>query len=180
MIITQLQYIESDFGKPYLTGKKAKVTTGDKIVELQEDRSLFARMLVISESRREVDLRETVSRYEFSVVPRSMFAIDGTMLKVKSNLMTELEQLLPRENANHAGSNDGRRDNDASGAAREVVIIDGMAEVQRLVKPYWIQNCCQLASKFTGQLLERHSGSDEIHVGGCKVIHSKVDARTNP
>ena len=142
-----------------MAGKKVRVTTGDKIVELQEDRSLFAQMFVISESRRVVDLQETVSRYEFSVVPRSMFAIDGTMFKVKSNLMTVLEQLPAKENADSAGSNDGGRDNDASGAAREVVIIDGMAEVQCLVKPDWIQNCCQLASKFTGQLLERYSNT---------------------
>ena len=58
-------------------------------------------------------------------------------------------------------SNDGGRDSDASGAAREVVIIDDIAEVQCLVKPDCIR---QLASKFTGQLIETYSGSDEIHV----------------
>jgi hypothetical protein len=76
----------------YATGnasKKTKVTTGDKIVELQEDRSLFGRMLVISKSRQEINLKETVGKYELSVVPRAMFAADGTMFHCssKSSLM---------------------------------------------------------------------------------------------
>ena len=76
-------------------GKKMKMTAEDKIVELQEDRSLFARMLVILKSRSEINLRETIATYEFSVVPRAMFAADGTMLhcSTKSNLMVILEKL---------------------------------------------------------------------------------------
>jgi len=76
-------------------GKKMKMTAEDKIVELQEDRSLFAWMLVISKSRSEINLRETIATYEFSVVPRAMFAADGTMLhcSTKSNLMVILEKL---------------------------------------------------------------------------------------
>ena len=31
----------------------------------------------------------------------------------------------------------------------KVVIIDGMAEIQSLKKPDWIQNCCHLARRFT-------------------------------
>ena len=74
---------------------KMKITAGDKFVELQEDRSLFARMLVISKSRSEINLRETIATYEFSVVPRAMFAADGTMLhcSTKSNLTAILENL---------------------------------------------------------------------------------------
>ena len=76
-------------------GMKMKITAGDKFVELQEDRSLFARMLVISKSRSEINLRETIATYEFSVVPRAMFEADGTMLhcSTKSNLTAILENL---------------------------------------------------------------------------------------
>lgn len=72
------------------------------------------------------------------MVPRAMFAADGTMLhcSAKSKLMAVLEQLLARGNVDNANcSHDGRRDKCASGAARKVVIIDGMAELQCLVKP---------------------------------------------
>lgn len=75
-------------------GMKMKITAGDKIVELQEDRSLFTRVLVISKSRSEINLRETIATCEFSVVPRATFAADGTMLhcSTKSNLIATLRQ----------------------------------------------------------------------------------------
>jgi len=75
-------------------GMKMKITAGDEIVELQ-DRSLFARVLVISKSRFEINLRETIATCEFSVVPGAMFEADGTMLhcSTKSNLMAILENL---------------------------------------------------------------------------------------
>ena len=36
-----------------------------------KDRSLFARMMMVYKSRPEIDIKETVGQYEFSVVPRS-------------------------------------------------------------------------------------------------------------
>ena len=56
-------------------GKKMKLTTGDTVVELQEDRSLFARMMLVCKSRPE--LKEAIAQYEFSVVPRSLFSLMG-------------------------------------------------------------------------------------------------------
>ena len=50
------------------------------MVELKEDRSLFARMLVICKSRPEISLKEPIGKHEFPVAPRSLFAADGTML----------------------------------------------------------------------------------------------------
>jgi len=74
------------------TGKTVRVATKDKIIELKEDRCLFARMMVICMSRPEIDIKEAVGVYEFSVVPRSMFAADGNMLhcSTKSALMSIL------------------------------------------------------------------------------------------
>ena len=71
------------------------MTAADRIVELREDRPLFARMMMVCKSRPEIDIKETVGQYEFSIVPRSLFAADGTMLHCssKSNLMSILEKL---------------------------------------------------------------------------------------
>ena len=71
------------------------MATKDKIIVLEEDRCLFARMMVICNSRPEIDIKEAVGVYKFSVVPRSMFAADGTMLhcSAKSALMTIIEKL---------------------------------------------------------------------------------------
>ena len=39
----------------------------DKIVELKEDRSLFARLLIVARSRPEINLQDAIGRYEFTV-----------------------------------------------------------------------------------------------------------------
>ena len=77
------------------TGKTVRVATKNKIIELKEDRCLFARMMVICKSRPEIDIKEAVGLYKFSVVPRSMFAANGNMLhcSAKSTLMSILKKL---------------------------------------------------------------------------------------
>ena len=42
--------------------------TAVKVVELKEDRSLFAGLMTICKSRPEVDMKEAIALYEFSVV----------------------------------------------------------------------------------------------------------------
>ena len=141
------------------SAKVVKVTVADKIVELQEDRSLFARMMMVCKSRPEIDIKETVGQYEFSIVPRSLFAADGTMLHCasKSNLMSILEKL-----------NDNRNDVQESSWPNEdqmkVAIVDGMAEVQSLDMPEWIRNCAQLAEHFSNRVMQMHTGSNEVRL----------------
>ena len=91
------------------SAKVVKVTGADKIVELQEDRSLLARMMMVCKSRPQIDIKETVGQYEFSIVPQSLFAADGTMLHCasKSNLMSILGKLNDnRNNRRVAGPNE--------------------------------------------------------------------------
>ena len=57
--------------------KETKIKVGDKTVELKEDRGLFARMLIVANSRPEISLENTIGTYELSVVPRALFASDG-------------------------------------------------------------------------------------------------------
>ena len=49
-------------------------------MEPKEDRTFFARMLVVCKSRPDINLKESICKYEFSVVPRSLFAADGILL----------------------------------------------------------------------------------------------------
>lgn len=62
------------------TRKKTKVTVDNKVVELQEDRCLFARMMMVCKLRPEINIAEAGGVYEISLVPRSLFASDGSML----------------------------------------------------------------------------------------------------
>ena len=79
--------------------KKAKAKSADeKIVTVNADRSLFARLLIASRSR-DINLRE-VLKYELSAVPYSLAHPDGSLRKTtKSTLLSTLEeavQVLPR------------------------------------------------------------------------------------
>jgi len=40
----------------------------DKVIKIQEDRSLFSRMMVVCTRRPDIDLKEAIGQYEFSVV----------------------------------------------------------------------------------------------------------------
>ena len=60
--------------------KKAKLTVNNVIVELQEDQSLFGRMMIVCQTRPEINVKEGVGMYEFTVVPRALFAAEGSML----------------------------------------------------------------------------------------------------
>ena len=56
-------------------GKKTKVTVDNKVVELQEDRCIFARMMMVCKSRPAINVAEAVGVYAFSLLPRSLFAL---------------------------------------------------------------------------------------------------------
>ena len=61
-------------------------------MELSADRALFGRMIIACRLRPEIDLLETIGTYKLSVVPRSLFALDGTMHHVSKN--SELMYIL--------------------------------------------------------------------------------------
>ena len=141
------------------TAKKTREAVDDKVVELKEHRCLFARMMMVCKSLPEIDIKEAVGVYEFSLVPRSPFAADGTMLHVstKSALMNIIEKQAPATDLNSECR-------EAPAVRMKVSIIDGMAELQSLNKPPGITSCSQLADHFTDQLFQKYDGSDEIHL----------------
>ena len=77
------------------SGKILKATYTGIVVESQEEGHLFARLMVVRKSTPKADLKSAIGQYEFSMVPRSLFAPDGTMLhcSTRSSLMAILENL---------------------------------------------------------------------------------------
>ena len=73
--------------------KVIKVKTVERVVELKEDRSLFAHLMMVSKSRPDIDIKEAIGLYEFTV-PRALFDSDGIMMhcSCKSMLMHILEK----------------------------------------------------------------------------------------
>ena len=107
-----------------------------KVVELTEDRALLGRMAIISKSRPELDMKETVGQYEFSVVPRALFAPDGSMLYCSNKSMLYhcvVDELLLADSVTP---------NDIV-TEQSVIIIDAMAE-----KDDTVETCNQLADVF--------------------------------
>ena len=120
--------------------KVLKLSCKDKVIALKEARSLFARLMAVCKSRPEINIKEVIGQYEFSVVPRSLFAPDGTMLhcSAKSALMTILVKL--------GGESEQRTTTGPQISASEsinmkpssqmrVAVVDAMTELQSLGKP---------------------------------------------
>ncbi|CAG9761449.1 unnamed protein product [Ceutorhynchus assimilis] len=86
--------------------KKVKITLKEKTVAIKTDLSLISRLMIASRSRPEIDLRYNLSNYEFSALPKSLFAVDGSMhhCLAKHKLTDALEsmQVLPAEGNDNA------------------------------------------------------------------------------
>ena len=105
------------------SGKVIKVKAVECVVELKEDQSLFAHPMMVWKGRQDADIKDAISLYEFTVVPRSRFAADGTMLhcSCKSTLM----HILDRTGAETSTSTSG------STAVVKVAVVDGRSAVLR-------------------------------------------------
>ena len=120
--------------------KVLKLSCKDKVIELKEDRSLFVKLMAVCKSRPEINIKEVIGQYEFSVAPRSLFAPDGTMLhcSAESALMTILVKLGgessqrtttgPQISANESV-------NMEPSSQMRVAVADAMTELQSLGKP---------------------------------------------
>ena len=118
-------------------------------------------MLIVARTRQEIDLRESLSKYEFSVVPRALFSSDGSMhhCPKKGDLMKILEAIPPKEGSNGAASQHQQNLSDM-----KVAMVDGMAEVQAIDKPKSIKTCKDLGDHFASCIKLTFGAYDEVHV----------------
>lgn len=77
------------------TIKAVKHNLADQVVELKDDQSLFACMLIVARSRSEINLKEAIGQHEFTPKPPALFTMTGDFLPCtdKSKLLTILEEL---------------------------------------------------------------------------------------
>ena len=113
---------------------KTKIKVGDKIIKLREERQLFARFLVIQQSRPDLvpKLSSTIGEFEMAVVPRSMFANDGSLLvcKEKANLMAFIEGATPKL---LDGSNGSKAEEDQQESANQSEVDNPLNGVELCV-----------------------------------------------
>lgn len=120
--------------------KKIKITIKDKTVAIKTDLSLISRLLIASRSRPDIDLRHNLSNYEFSALPKSLFAIDGSMhhCLAKYKLTDALESIQEKpaeenEDDNTSTAHDVPVHNDELHG--KAVIVDGMTLLHTYHKP---------------------------------------------
>ena len=143
------------------SAKKARYSDQGQVIELKEDRNLFARLLIAARSRPEINIQEIISTYELSVVPRSLFNSDGSLSHntSKSQLMHIVENHVQACVENVAETKLTRN--------RRVAVIDAMAEVQAMGKPYWVKTCHDLGNHLIDVIRRKYlaqSSFDEVHV----------------
>ena len=141
------------------------MSTKEKLIELREDRFLFARMMMVYISRPAIDIKETIELDEFSLVSRSMFEADGSMLKcfAESALMAILEEFPSRWRSPDQRNGDSTT-TDVTGLDLKVNIIDTMGELQCLGKPDRIKCCAQLADHFVNTIEQTYGRKDEVRL----------------
>jgi hypothetical protein len=145
--------VKKQNNKMFMSGnKKTSVKLRDKTVDLKETKDLYGRLMVLARSNRDIDQKQAIGKYEFTLTPRALFAANGTMLPCtdKSQLIHLLEKLGTAE----PPDGDQQQLQDASvlqrdavdpettdctpseepHPSRKIALVDGMVVVQKLTK----------------------------------------------
>ena len=148
---------------------KAKVRVGDKVFKLREERELLGRFLIIQRSRPELvpKLEETIGKYEMSVVPRSLCAVDGSLYipTNKASLMHAFEEVKADSPLESATPLDIAP---VTGRLLRVLIVDAMAVVQSMKKTPTMKNLSNLQEAFIKRIKGMVVCYDE-----CRVVFDR-------
>ena len=162
--------------------KRIRMTSKICIVELKDDHTLFSRLIMLCRYHLEIDLKQCFRIYELSVVLRSMFAADGTMIHLqgKSKLIHLLEKFaddVESQDISVVGdrefSQQMETDSDAghgkvleqqsSTVGHTVAVIDGIAELQSFNK-HQTDSCNDLCIQFSNKLFTKYKGYSQLHI----------------
>ena len=113
----------------YMAGNKTlKFKIRDKNFKLKESKDLFGRLLILSQSSREIDQKQAISTYEFTMTPRSLFTPDGEILPCTENskLIQAIDDVSTEEHLTTLEPTSGEQ------MDPKIVVVDGMNLLQRL------------------------------------------------
>jgi len=81
----------------YMSGGSKKLTLKirDHTIDMKETKNLYGRLMVLTRSNRDIDQKNAIGNYEFTLTLRALFAPDGSMLMCTdiSKLIHDLEKL---------------------------------------------------------------------------------------
>ena len=112
------------------TTKKVNVKVNNKVVQLKEEKKLMTKFIIASRKREDIDLPYYFGTNKFSVIPRSLFRPDGTMLldTDKSTVMHEIEKAIESDRGNNVDLNILE-----TNLVPKILTFDGMALVNRIL-----------------------------------------------
>ena len=123
--------------------KKVTVSVNKQLVQVREEKKLMTRLLVASRTRPDIDLPKYLGMYEFSVVPRSLFIIDGTLHQTNDKSVIAVE--LRKSQVVEENEESIEQSSSSSSGTRKVIIFDGMAIVNRInIKKQKIKKLCRV------------------------------------
>ena len=107
--------------------KTKKISIGNKVLKLREDRQFLSKVIIIAQRRPELinKMENMVGHYEMSIIPRANFAPDGSIL-LTSDKFSLMKQILDQTPLQGEASQAGDKP--------QVLIIDAMPEVKCLKK----------------------------------------------
>ena len=109
--------------------KTFKSKVGEKLIQLKEEKSFMSRFLVTARKRPELELDHCIGNFELSVVPKSLFTVDGQPLPCLDKLKRHIEELL------------ARGDSTTDVQPNSAIVIDAMAVVNEIVKDKTMKQC---------------------------------------
>ena len=160
----------------FLSGtKKQTVKTRDQSVDLKETKDLYGHLMVLAKSSRDIDQKNAIGNYEFTLTPRALFAPDGSILPCfdKSKLIHCLEKLKKdcekdqssqeQSFGDHAESVGEPETTSVPSVSPKIAIVDGMVLVQQMAKKSGtISTVKDLGQHFNDRLLTLTANFDEI------------------
>ncbi len=161
--------VKKQNNKMYMSGnKKLTVKIRDQTVDLKETKNLYGRLMILTRSNRDIDQKNAVANYEFTLTPRALFAPDGSMLPCtdKSKLIHNLEKLASSVETNQhteiLASNE--QDDPLDDPISKIAIVDGMVLVQKMTKNKkgTFSTVKDLAQSFNDRLTTLTAGFSEV------------------
>jgi len=146
--------------KMYTSGsKKQTVNIRDETVDLKETKNLYGRLMVLTRSNRDIDQKDAIGNYEFTLTPRALFAPDGSMLPCtdKSKLIHNLKKLTNMEERCEQTETPTVID------SPKIAVVDRMVLVQMTTsKTGTFSTVKDVAQSFNEKLTSLTSGFDEV------------------
>ena len=116
--------------------KVTSVKLRDKTVDLMERKEFYGRLMVMAKSSRDINQKEAIGNYEFTLTPRALVAQDGTILPCLDK--SKLSQ-IPKKWATAEAPQDDHNlgegmDTTQDMLSRKIALVDGMVLMQKMAK----------------------------------------------